>query len=68
VICHYPERNPRFANPLDVDAWEFFVLSHHALSRELSPEGQVDLKRLRFSCDPVKRAELAARVNRALGV
>jgi len=68
VICHYPEKDPELAQPLDVAAWEFFVLSHFVFHRELDPEGRLDLDRLRFTCKPVGQRELQSRVHQVLGI
>jgi hypothetical protein len=53
VFCLYPETDPAKVDVLDVNAWQFYVLSRIQIDRELGERKSIGLQRLQSMCEPV---------------
>jgi hypothetical protein len=63
----YAEREPTRLDPLDIEAWEFLVLSTPELERHFGSQDSVALSRIEAVTKAVGYEDLRARVDEALG-
>ena len=62
VLCFYSETEPDAADPLDLEKWEFYVLSTRYINEHLD-QGKVRLSVIRSAhADPVSYRDLAERI------
>ena len=66
MFCLYTERVREAVDVLDLDKWEFYVLSTERIDRELGTQKRVGLSRIRRLTDPVRYAQLKGSVDSAL--
>lgn len=53
VLCLYTETDVKRANVLNLDDWEFYILSAKTINREFKDQKRVALSRIMRVCDPV---------------
>jgi hypothetical protein len=68
VFCLYAESDPSKANPLVVDAWEFYVLSTAEINAKLQSTKSIGIEPLRRIVMKCSHADLRRNVDRALGL
>jgi hypothetical protein len=66
VFAIYAEREPTRLDPLDLEAWEFLVLSTPELERHFGSQDSVALSRIEAVTKAVGYEDLRARVDEAL--
>jgi hypothetical protein len=66
VFCLYAEEDPSRANPLAVDAWEFYVLPTIEINTRLQSTKRIGIKPLRRLTAKCSHAELRRNVDAAL--
>lgn len=66
VFCYYPEENPALVDPLNVEAWEFYVLSTREIERRFGRQATVALSRIKDATEAVSYKDLRARVDDVL--
>jgi hypothetical protein len=67
VFAVYAERDPARLDPLNIEAWEFLVLSTPELERHFGSQDSVALSRIEAVTQAVRYADLKAHVDKALG-
>ena len=68
VFCLYSETDPTKMNILNVNNWDFYILSTEQIERELGKQKSVGIKRIQTMCDSVDFSGLKKRVNHVLGI
>jgi hypothetical protein len=63
VFCLYPEKEPCRVDILDIESWEFYVVSKDKISAEFGDQKILGLARLKTICDPVKIDKLRSRID-----
>ena len=66
VFCLYTEKVREAADVLDLEKWEFYVLSTERINRELGTQKRVGLGRIQRMTGPVRYARLRESVDLAL--
>jgi len=66
VFCLYPERDVRVADPIDVVAWQFWVVPTRTLDTEIDGQKSLGLRRLQGLTTRVAAQDLRASVDAAL--
>jgi hypothetical protein len=66
VFCVYTETERSRANVLDVDQWEFYVVSTEEINRQLGPQKSAALSTIEWLTEPVGYTQLKERVDSAL--
>ncbi len=66
VFCVYAEKDRSKANVLDVDRWEFYVVSTEQINRQLGSRKTAALSTIRTLAEPVGYNRLKERVDSAL--
>jgi hypothetical protein len=66
VFCLYTETDREASDVLDLDQWEFYVLSTELINRELGTQKRVGLGRIKRMTDPVRYAQLMETVDLTL--
>jgi hypothetical protein len=62
VFCLYPEKEPCRVNILDIESWEFYVVSKDTIAK-LCEQKMMGLAKLRTICGSVKIGELRCRID-----
>lgn len=65
VFCVYAERDLSRANILDVDKWEFYVVSTEKINRQLGSQKSAALSTIRSLASPVGYTELSQGIRRS---
>lgn len=68
VFCLYPEQDRARAHPLDVTAWQFWVLPTPQINAVFGPQARVALSRIQPLTPAVGAAELRTAIHAALGL
>ena len=68
VFCLYSETDSTKMNILNVNNWDFYILSTEQIECELGEQKSVGIKRIQTMCDSVDFSELKKRVNHVLGI
>lgn len=63
VFCLYPERDRTLANPLNVPAWQFWVVASSELDAHLGAQKSLGLPTLNRFASPISAGELKAAVD-----
>ena len=66
IFCLHIEKNPDRYNALDIEQWEFYVLSTSTISDQLGNQKSIALSRLRTMVQPLKLGELQEEVDKHL--
>ena len=68
IFCIYSETNPTKMNILNVNNWDFYILSTEQIERELGEQKSVGIKIIQKMCDSVDFSGLKKQVNRVLDI
>ena len=66
VFCVYTEKDRSRVNVLDVDMWEFYVVSTQQINRQLGSQKTAALSTIERLAEPVGYAQIKERVDSAL--
>ena len=66
VFCLYAERVPERADTLDIESWEFYVLSTPTIDERFGGQKKVRLSRIKEVESPVGYDDLRGHIDRAL--
>lgn len=65
MFCVYAERDLSRANILDVDKWDFYVVSTEKINRQLGSQKSAALSTIRSLASPVGYTELSQGIRRS---
>ncbi len=68
VFCVFSEKERAEADVLNLDKWEFYVMSTDRINRELGNQKSISLNPLKRMCEPVSYGELKTRIDYVLGL
>ncbi len=68
VFCLYPEKDSKKINILDVNSWEFYVLTTEKLEMKLGDQKSVGINRLRSMCDSIHYDKLKLAIDGSFGI
>ena len=68
VFCLYAETNPEVNNVVDVDRWEFYVVSTDAINQSFGAQKSIGLSSLKKIAETIKYNQLRITIELALNI